>query len=169
MRRIGVRRGLVLAVSAVLFVVAGAFAWQAHSLQQDPVLDNRAQLAGSTENGIVTVVSRGLTQVLSYDYTQPEATRAFADQVLRGQAREQYDTLFESLAERAPGQQLTLSAVVQLAGVQELTKDKATLLVFLDQRSSRADDEEQSVSAAQLRVTAERDGRTWVITGLQPL
>ncbi|MEI5675083.1 MULTISPECIES: hypothetical protein [unclassified Nocardioides] len=89
--------------------------------------------------------------------------------MLRGQAREQYDTLFESLAERAPGQQLTLSAVVQLAGVQELTKDKATLLVFLDQRSSRADDEEQSVSAAQLRVTAEQDGRTWVITGLQPL
>jgi len=167
--RIGTAQAIALALAVVLFVIAGVLVFQERSLRDDPALTNRAQLDETAQAGVVTVVTRGLTQVLSYDYTQPEATRAFADESLSGQAREQYDTLFASLAERAPGQQLTLSVVVQATGVRELTPDKATLLVFLDQTSSRAEDEEKSVSAAQLNVTAEREGRSWVITGLKPL
>ncbi|WP_244931822.1 hypothetical protein [Nocardioides sp. W7] len=169
LRSIGAWQGVSLGIAVMLFAVAAILGVQARSLSQDPALDNRAQLDETGQAGVVTVVTRGLTQVLSYDYTQPDATRAFADQVLSGQAREQYDTLFASLSERAPGQQLMLSVVVQATGVRELTTDKATLLVFLDQTSARADDEEKSVSAAQLSVTAEREGRSWVITGLQPL
>lgn len=167
--RIGTAQAVALALAVALFVVAGVLVFQERSLSDDPALSNRAQLDETAQAGVVTVVTRGLTQVLSYDYTQPEATRAFADQILSGQAREQYDTLFASLAERAPGQQLTLSVVVQATGVRELTPDKATLLVFLDQTSSRVEDKEKSVSAAQLNVTAEREGRSWVITGLKPL
>lgn len=169
LRRIATLQGLVVGIALALFVVAGVLTWQTRDLNRDPALDNRAQLEQTTETGVVTVVSRGLVQVLSYDHTQPEATRAFADLVLDGQAREQYDTLFASLAERAPDQELVLSAAVQVAGIQELTRDRAELLVFLDQRSTRAGDEEASVSAAQLSVTAERRDRTWVITELQPL
>lgn len=169
LRGIGGWRGIVVGITVALFVVAGFLGWQARSLNQDPALANRAQLDETAQAGVVTAVTRGLTQVLSYDYSQPEVTRGFADTVLSGQAREQYDTLFASLAERAPGQELTLSVTVQAAGVRELSDDKATLLVLLDQRSARADDKEQSVSAAQLSVTAERTDKTWVITGLQPL
>ena len=169
LRRVATLRGLVVGVSVALLIVAGVLVWQAQSLRDDPALENRALLDESIQDGVVAVVSRGLTQVLSYDYSQPYATRAFADQVLDGQAREEYDTLFASLQERAPGQKLTLTAQVQIAGVEELTPSRAELLVFVDQRSLRKKDDEASVSAAQLAVTAERKGASWVITGLKPL
>ena len=169
LRRMATLQSLVVAVAVALLVLAGVLAWQAHTLRNDPILENRSLLDGAAQEGVITVVSRGLAQVLSYDYSQPEATRAVADQVLKGQAREEYDTLFASLQDRAPGQRLTLTAQVQVAGVQELSPSRATLLVFVDQRSTRAKDQETSVSAAQLSVTAERSGDTWVITGLLPL
>jgi Mce-associated membrane protein len=168
-RKVATLRGLVVALSVALLVVAAVLAWQTRTLQDDPALENRAQLDKAIQADVITVVSRGLTQVLSYDYNQPDATRAFADQVLAGQAREEYDTLFASLQDRAPGQKLTLTAQVQVAGVEDLTGSKASLLVFVDQKSFREKDKEASVSAAQLDITAERKGATWVITGLKPL
>lgn len=169
LRKVATLRGLVAGLAVALLVVATVLAWQSHTLRNDPALENRAQLDEAIEQDVISVVSRGLTQVLSYDYTQPEATRAFADQVLAGQAREEYDTLFASLQDRAPGQELTLTAEVQVAGVEDLKSSKAKLLVFVDQKSMRKKDKEASVSAAQLDITAERKGATWVITGLKPL
>jgi Mce-associated membrane protein len=159
----------LVAVIVILAVATAALSWQSHSLRSDDALKNHSMLDQRVQEGVTTVVSRGLTQVLSYDYNQPDATRAFADQVLSGQARKEYDTLFASLQERAPGQKLTLSAEVRVSGVKELTSSKATMLVFIDQRSTRAADKQSSVSAAQLSVTAERKGNSWVITGLKPL
>ncbi len=169
LRRIATWRGLVVGVAVALLVVAVVLAWQGRSLREDSALDNQAQLDQANQERVIADVSRGLTQVLSYDYSQPDATRAFADQVLKGQAREEYDKLFEVLQERASGQKLTMAAQVQVAGVQELSAEKATLLVFVDQSSTRAKDDESSVSAAQLAITAERAGDSWVITGLEPL
>jgi Mce-associated membrane protein len=169
LRRVATLRGAVVGLAIALLVVAAVLAWQTRTLHEDAALDNKAQLDDANQERVIADVSRGLTQVLSYDYTQPEATRAFADQVLSGQAREEYDTLFASLEERAPNQKLTLSAEVQVAGVDDLTASTATLLVFIDQRSSREKDDEASVSAAQLSITAERVGDRWVITGLEPL
>lgn len=168
-RVVSTLRWVALGLAVVLLATAGVLAWQTRSLRDDPALDNQAQLDEANQERVIADVSRGLTQVLSYDYTQPDATRAFADRVLSGQAREEYDTLFASLQERAPGQKLTLSAQVQVAGVEELSAEEATLLVFVDQQSLRKKDDEASVSAAQLSITAERVGDTWVITGLKPL
>jgi len=169
LRTVATLRGLVIGLSVALLVVAFVLAWQTRTLQDDPALENRAMLDNAIQKDAITAVSRGLTQVLSYDYRQPDATRAYADQSLDGQARTEYDKLFASLQERAPGQQLTLTAQVQVAGVEELTGDSVTMLVFVDQKSTRKQDDEASVSAAQLHVTAERKGTGWVITGLQPL
>lgn len=162
-------QALALVVAVVLIGVAAVLAVRAQALRDDPALANRALLDEAAARGVTTEVSRGLAQVFSYDWSQPGITEAAADELLSGQAREEYDTLFASLQERAPDQKLTLSTQVQVAGVQRLTETEATLLVFLDQSSSRAEDEESSVSAAQLRVDAERKGRSWVITALDPL
>jgi len=166
---VATRQAVVVAVATLLLLGAGLMAWKAAEVRDDPVLTNRALLDLAAQEKMTQEVSRSLVAVLSYDWSAPEATRAMADRVLRGQAREEYDTLFASLQERAPGQKLTLTAQVQVSGVQEMSSDRATLLVFLDQSSTREKDKEASVSAAQLRITAERKGEHWAIIGLEPL
>ena len=58
---------------------------------------------------------------------------------------------------------------MQSVAVKEATEDSAVVLVFLDQTSQRATDNQGSVSAAQLSVTVEKSGDTWSITELTPL
>ena len=169
LRKAGTRQGVVVLVAAALLVTAGIFALQAKNLNDDPVLTNRALLDQRDVDELVAGVSRSLTTVLSYDWQDSEATRAVAESALQGQARAEYDTLFASLQQRAPGQKLTLSAQVQVVGVQELTASRAKLLVFLDQKSTRENDKQASVSAAQLSITVERKGGNWAIIGLKPL
>lgn len=158
-----------LVVAVVLLGLALVLGLRAQSLRDDPALANRALLEDDVARQVSTAVSRGLVQAFSYDWSHPDLTRDAAEALFADQASREYDTLFASLQERAPGQKLTLTTEVQVVGVQRLTEAKATLLVFLDQSSSRAEDEESSVSAAQLRVEAERRGHSWVITGLEPL
>jgi Mce-associated membrane protein len=167
--RMGLARLVALTLGTALLVLAAVLVWQTQSTQEEPV-SNRALIDEAAGEDVSTFVARALTQVFSYDWAQPDATRQAADTVLSGQARTEYDTLYADLQARAPGQKLTLSAEVQVAGVQELTQDKATLLVFVDQASTRAQDEESSFSAAQLSITVERTADdVWAITALEPL
>ena len=167
--RAHVARNLVVLAALVMLVVGAAGWWMAIDARADSAADNHAIIDAKATAQVQSDVSKGLTQVLSYDYADPARTTDVLDSVLAGKARKQYDTLFESLQQRAPGQELVLSATVQAVGVKELTDDSAKLLVFLDQTSRRAKDKEASVSAAQLAVTAKKINGAWLITGLKPL
>ncbi|MET0819889.1 MAG: hypothetical protein ABWY58_02910 [Aeromicrobium sp.] len=168
-RTSALRRVVPLALAAVLLAVGFVGWWMWFDLRADDPADNGAIIDSKATAQVQTSVSQALGRVLTYDFQDPATTAAAADAVLAGKARKEYDTLFASLQQRAPGQQLKLTAQVQAIGVKELRGDKATLLVFLDQSSQRATDQESSVSAAQLAVTAEKKGSTWKITSLKPL
>jgi Mce-associated membrane protein len=168
-RTMVLRRAVPVTLAAILFAVgfAGWALW--FGLRADDPSDNGAVVDSKTTAQVQASVSQALGRVLTYDFQDPATTEAAADDVLAGKARKEYDTLFASLQQRAPGQQLRLTAQVQAIGVKQLRGDTAQLLVFLDQSSQRATDQESSVSAAQLAVTAEKKGGTWKITGLKPL
>jgi Mce-associated membrane protein len=89
--------------------------------------------------------------------------------MLVGAALKQYNVLFAALQKKASGQQLTLTAKVVTAGVTYLQGDRAQLLVFLDQTSTRASDGKTSASAAQLQISAELAHGSWRISNLIPL
>ncbi|WP_157571740.1 hypothetical protein [Nocardioides alkalitolerans] len=157
----------VLAVALVAVGVVGLV--QADDVRSTASAENEALVDAAGTAEVQAALTQGLSRVLSYDHTAPEATTAAADSLLSGAAREEFDTLYAGLAERAPDQELVLTARVQSVAVRTLTDDTAEALVFLDQTSTRATDEESTVSAAQLAVVAERDGSTWTITELTPL
>jgi Mce-associated membrane protein len=163
------RTALLLALAVALVAVGGLGFWRAHELRSTPAAANLAVVDATATADVQSEISRALVRVLSYDYSDPTITAQAADEVLAGKARDEYDVLFASLQERAPGQKLVLSAQVQVAAVQELTEDRASLLVFVDQSSQRTSDKEASISAAQLSVTARKSGDDWQITRLQPL
>ncbi|WP_293780717.1 hypothetical protein [uncultured Aeromicrobium sp.] len=153
-----------------VLVAVGIAGWlTAWSIQQNAAAQNAALIDPGATADVQAQVSQALTRVLSYDFNDPKATEDAAEQFLTGAAREEYETLYTTLQEQAPGQELVLTAQVRVAGVKELRDDSAELLVFLDQTSRRAGDEEASVSAAQLAVSAERDGDAWTITDLEIL
>lgn len=158
-----------VALAAVLMVVGLLGWWMAYDERSADAAQNRALTDAAATARVQSEVSRALTSVLSYDYADPARTQNAAKQVLTGAASKEYDTLLRSLQQRAPGQKLLLTAAVQSTGVKELTDDTASLLVFLDQSSQRAEDREASFSAAQLAVKAKKVGNAWKITSLQPL
>jgi len=125
---------------------------------------NLAVVNGELTTEVEGEVGQALTQILSFDQANPEATQEAADRVLTGDAAEQYDTLIGDLEERAPGQQLTLTATVAVIGVSHLTATEADLLVFLDQSSERKSDGNTSVAAAQLKIGAVKKDDAWLIS-----
>lgn len=163
-------RTLAPLVLAAVLVAVGVFGMlRAHDLRSTPSAENSAVVDASVTAEVQAFIGQGLQQVLTFDHANPEATTAAAEEVLDGDARTEYDTLFADLAARAPGQQLVLTARVQSVAVTQLEGDRAEALVFLDQTSQRATDQEARISAAQLAVVAERTGSGWTITGLTPL
>lgn len=166
----GVRRLVVLLV-AVAVLVAGLGGWfllRAEELSASPAASNRALVDTGGTAEVSAAVTSALNRIFSYSYDRTEVTEQAAAEVLRGDARETYDKLFAQVRELAPAQKLVLTTRVVSAAVQVLDGDRATLLVFLDQAATRADQDTSSAAAAQLSVTAERDGGRWVITGLEP-
>jgi len=158
-----------LALIIIMLAVGVAGWWRVWDLRSGDAAENLAVVDATADGKVRTAVSQALTQVFSYDYQQPEVTEEAASRYLSGDARKEYDTLFEVLKKKAPNQKLTLTAQVQTIAVKELSDGKASLLVFLDQRSQRAKDDEASASAAQLAVTAKENDGTWTITQLKPL
>lgn len=164
-----IRRSWRVALAAVLLVVGMLGWWMAYDQSSTDSAQNRALTDAAATARVQSEVSRSLTSILSYDYADPSRTQTAAKESLTGAASKEYDTLFASLEDRAPGQELVLTAAVQSAGVKELTVDTASLLVFLDQSSQRAEDGEASFSAAQLSVKAKKIDGVWKISSLQPL
>lgn len=162
-------RTLVLFAAVVMLAVGAVGWWMSVDLRSSSATDNHAIIDAKATAQVQSDVAKGLTEVLSYDYADPSRTTSALNSVLAGDARKEYDTLFASLQQRAPGQQLVLSAEVQGVAVEHLTDDTAKVLVFLDQSSQRAKDKEASVSAAQLSITAKKIKGAWLITGLKPL
>ena len=157
-------------LAAALLVGFGVYGFvQADGLRSTPAAENHALVDAAGTAEVQAAATQTLTRVLSFDYTAPEATTAAADELLRGDAREEFDVLYDGLAEQAPGQELVLTARVSSVALQDLTDDTARALVFLDQTSQRAGDAETSVSAAQISVALERDGSGWTVTELTPL
>ena len=163
------RTGLPLVVAAVPLAVGHVGWWLAWETGRSEAARNAAVVDVDRTTVVQAEVSQALTAVLTYDHTDPAPTEQAADTLLAGDARREYDTLFASLQERAPDQELVLTAQVQAVAVKSLSDGEAELLVFLDQSSQRVDDDEASISAAQLAVTAEQREGAWVVTSLRPL
>lgn len=164
-----VRQRWAVLVAALLVCGAVVLFVQAEQERSTDHVGNHALVDDAATTEVQGDVAAGLVRVFSFDYGNPAPTQQAADEVLSGQARKDYDQLFRTLKEKAPGQQLTLTAQVQVAAVQKLEGDHATLLVFLDQASQRAKDKESSVSAAQLSIDAEKIDGQWRVTALRPL
>jgi Mce-associated membrane protein len=163
------RIAVLLGVVAVLLAGAGTWALvAADGLRSSAAARNTALVDTGATAEVSAAVSSALNQVFSYSYDKVEVTEQAAATVLRGDALVTYNKLIAQVRAQAPSQKLVLTSRVVSSAVQSIEGDRARLLVFLDQSATRADTDTTSAAAAQLSITAKREGGHWVITDLAP-
>ena len=160
---------VLLAAAAALLVAAAAWlAVDAHGMTASASARNRALVDRAATAEVSASVSNSLNKIFSYSFDKTEVTEQAATGVLRGRALDTYRQLFTQVRALAPQQKLVLTTRVVSSAVQYLDGDHAQLLVFLDQSATRVDNNSTSAAAAQLSITAKREGDLWIITELTP-
>ncbi|HEV2778078.1 MAG TPA: hypothetical protein VGX25_01630 [Actinophytocola sp.] len=164
------RLAIVLLLVAAL-ALGGTGTWfllRAHELRATAAASNRALVDPAATAELAASVTQALNRIFSYAYDRTEVTEQAATEVLRGSALDTYRRLFGEVRRLAPEQKLVLSTRVSDVAVQHLAGDHGQVLAFLDQSATRVDNNTTSAAAAQLSVTAKREGGKWVIIELVP-
>jgi Mce-associated membrane protein len=160
------------ALATVAVLGTGLAVWfglSAHALQATGAVDNAALVDVATTNAVSSQIGEAVRTAFTYDYTNPASTRQAAQNVLTGNAIDQYNRLFAQVERDAPAQKLVLTTTVRSVGVSQLDGDRARVLVFVDQQALRTDNSQTNSGAAQLDIVAVRTGTTWKISDLNVL
>ncbi|MFC4329260.1 hypothetical protein ACFPC0_15865 [Streptomyces andamanensis] len=165
-RRALLRRSALAALALVLVLAGGAFFYGAHHLRSAPSARNTALTDNEATTRVAGDIGNDLARVFSYSPDGLDATERSARSVLTGKAARQYTELVGRIRADVAKQRVTLSTQAVRVAVVELHGESATLLVFLDQ-VSRRDKGKATAAAAQLVVTAQKEGDQWRIVDMQ--
>jgi Mce-associated membrane protein len=158
------------AILAVVTVALGGFAVWSHQkadgLRDTPSARNVALTENARTSEVKGEVTDALNTVFSYSYADVAKTDKAARTVLTGRAVQQYDATFAPVRKSAPEQKLVLTTTVTDSAVKMLQADRARLLIFADQRSTRGSDGKSSYAGAMLAVDAVRRGGHWRISDI---
>ncbi|MBP2473040.1 Mce-associated membrane protein [Crossiella equi] len=157
------------ALLTILLLALAATTWATIATATRGAPANQALVDTAATDTVTRQVGDALRDVFTYDHTNTARTEDLATRVLTGRAVEQYRQLFAEVRATAPQQKLVLSTTVRAVGVKELTGDRATLLVLLDQQVLRGSDSSQRSGAAQVEVDARLSEGAWRIAELRVL
>jgi Mce-associated membrane protein len=168
-------RGLLgrpVTLGVVTVLLGGLAAWsavQAHDLRSGSVADNVALTDTGRTSEAKGQLDDAVNELFSYSYTDMTKTEQAAKRLLTGKAVQQYDNMLAPIRQEAVKQKLVLTTTVTDSGVKLLDGDRARVLIYADQRSTRTGKEETTHSAAMLALDAVRQGDTWKITNIDTL
>jgi Mce-associated membrane protein len=151
--------GLVLAGLAVFF-----------KLQYDTAAgatSNAALLDVAKTAQVKDQVSQATESLFSYDFNNIKKTEdAAANRLANNDVKTKYNSLMGEVKRLAPQQKMVVTCKVTRSAVIMLDGDRARVMVFVDQTSTRADTKQTTAGSAQLHVDAQLQGNTWKITDL---
>ena len=156
-----------IAIAVVALLVAGLAVWfrgEANSRTEGADTNNQALVDPATQSEAVRQLRSAIEKTLTYNYTDLDSTAKAVQDNLSGKALCEYDQLFGEVKKLAPEQKIVLTTQVREIGVTRLEGDQAVLLVFVDQRTTRADQNQTTASGAQFDIKAQRQGDKWKIT-----
>ncbi|MGW4127103.1 hypothetical protein [Amycolatopsis japonica] len=151
--------GLLLAATAVLFKI------QADDVSSST--NNTALLDVAKTAQVKDQVSKATEALFSYDYNNIAKTEtAAADLLVNDDVRAKYNLLMGEVKRLAPQQKMVVTCKVTRSAVIRLEGDRADVMVFVDQSSTRADTNKTTAGSAQLHLNAELQGDKWKITAM---
>ncbi|TDL00265.1 hypothetical protein EI067_04635 [Mycobacterium paragordonae] len=158
---------LIVALSAATIAAASVGAWQlvANSRPTVPVADK-----ASARQAAMVAATTGAVRVLSYTPDTVEDDVNAAKALLTGDFLKSYDQLTsQTVIPGARAQRITSNATVAQAGVESLDDDSATILVFVDQKTTGNDRPEPTLTASSVRVGLTKVRGTWLIDRFDPV
>jgi len=166
------RRRNPFVLAGVLFVVALALAGLAVWFK---IEDNK--LSESTSNTALLDVARtsqvnqaatsAVETLFSYDFNNIAKTQNAANDLLINDAvKAKYNSLMGEVQRLAPQQKMVVTVKVSRSAVIMLDDDRARVLVFVDQTSTRTDQNQTSSGSAQLYVNMQEVDGKWKLTDL---
>ncbi|WP_432067557.1 hypothetical protein [Streptomyces sp. C10-9-1] len=180
---------LLCLLSAVLGAFAAYGAERAHDLRDRPAVRNTALTDTARTSEARGAATRAVEAVFRYDFADPEALDRAVAAHLTGGAVEQHAELLAPVREQGPRQRLVLTTTVTDSGVERVEGDRARVLVYADQSSTRTATERAArdkakagtetggappqdattYAAAMLAVDLVRQDATWRIAALDTL
>ncbi|MEU4350592.1 hypothetical protein [Streptomyces sp. NPDC023838] len=159
---------LVLAALTVLLAAFSVLAYvEGGHARKDTAGHNTALADTARTSEVKGVVDEAVQGIFSYDHTDPARTEAAAASRLTGAAVAQYRALMGPVREQGPRQKLVLTTTVTDSGVEVVDGDRARVLVFADQSSTRTGaGGGTTVAAAMFAVDAVRQDGSWRIAAL---
>ncbi|MFE9744803.1 hypothetical protein ACFYOT_07875 [Saccharothrix saharensis] len=159
--------GLVLPVSLVVLaaLLVGLGVW--FQSQAGQVRYNQALVDSGGTTEVAGQAREAVEKAFSYNYADVSATEKAANELLIGKAKCQYNAIFGPVRTLAPEQKLVVTVKAVSSGVTTLDGDRATVLLFLDQVTTRTTDNQSGGGIAMMRVGAQKvDGR-WKVDNME--
>ena len=159
--------GLVLPIGLVVLaaLLVGLGVW--FQAQAGGVRYNQALVdsAGTTE--VAGQTREAVEKAFSYNYADVSATEKAANELLVGKAQCQYNAIFGPVRALAPEQKLVVTVKAVSSGVTSLDGDRATVLLFLDQVTTRTTDNQSGGGIAMMRVGALKVDDRWKVDNME--
>lgn len=161
-------RPLLLAVLTAALTAFSVVAYvQGQDRRADSAGHNTALADTARTSEVKGVVDEAVQGIFSYDHTNPARSEAAAKTSLTGAAVGQYRAMIAPVREQGPAQKLVLTTTVTDSGVEVVDGDRARVLVFADQSSTRTGKGGgTTVAAAMFAVDAVRRDGTWRIASI---
>ncbi|AHI01596.1 hypothetical protein GCM10010174_08020 [Kutzneria viridogrisea] len=160
---------VVLAVVFLLLVGVGTwFLVQTRQLTEDGPGANHALVDTGATSEVTAQVSRAMETVSSYKYTDLDAAQKAGQAVTTGKFQGEFNQLFTQVKAQAPAQKAVVTGQVAKSAVRMLAGDNAILLVFLNQTTTRADNNQTTTIGLVYTVNAQRLDGKWKISDLTP-
>lgn len=166
----GLRRivwwALVVSLSAATLAAASLSGWQVQvkSRQLPPIADQPAERQAAMQ-----AASAGTAKLLSYSPDTLEQDFSAAEAMLTGDFLVYYKQFTtQVLRPAALEKRITTTATVLRTGVESLTSQNASILVFVNQTTTSQEKPSPSIASSSVRVSLARVNRTWLIAKFDP-
>jgi Mce-associated membrane protein len=164
-----VRTRSPLLLPLVLLLVAAALAglgfWFQTRSRDVHLNEALVDTGGTTE--VSGQAREAVEKAFSYNFADVTATEKAANELLVGKAKCQYNAIFGPVKTLAPEQKLVVTVRVVSSGVTSLEGDRATVLLFIDQVTTRTTDNQTGGGIAMMRVGAQRSDGRWKVDNME--
>ncbi|WP_338602796.1 hypothetical protein [Saccharopolyspora sp. SCSIO 74807] len=156
---------LIAAGFVAAFVLACLAVWFGiETYRSSAATSNEALVDQAATSEVNGQLSDAAAKIFSYDFADTGKAEQAAKNLLEGDAINEYNQLFSTVKQQAPAQKLVVTTTVKASSVLRLERDRAEVLLFVDQNATRTDNGQNQVGPAQVVFNAKKHGDQWKIT-----